>query len=832
MSATDEPDALDPRLRAILDRMPVEPGVYLMKDKKGKIIYVGKARSLRARVRSYFSRSSSDNRAFIPLLARLLGDIETVVVENEKEALLLENNLIKQHQPRFNVKLVDDKSYIVLRLDPHATYPRLEVTRRIGSDGARYFGPYHSATSCRQTLHVVNRHFKLRTCSDQVLASRKRPCLQFQIKRCDAPCVFSVPAELYAEQVRDVTLFLEGKDQELVARLRGRMKDAAGRQEYEVAASVRDQIGSLEKTLTEQHVVSEAQRDQDVFGFFREGASVEIAVLHVRLGKLLGRRTFSFGGQEFPDEEIVSSFVSLYYDLGSYIPDEVLLPCSIEDAETKSEWLRERRGSSGQKGRVRAVEVLCPQRGPRAKLLELAVKNAQASFVSRRDKTKDAEEALKKMQERLGLKRFPKRIECYDVSHIQGAATVASMVVFIDGEPAKAEYRRFKVRTATNDDFAAMYEVLSRRFRRALKPEPGEPISKWALPDLVVIDGGRGQLGTAMAALRDAGADLGLSGLDVIGLAKEREEPEAEAVGALQQAVAGEDGALQQEVSDGNAALQQGAGDGDAALQQASEKKLKSGTTGSTAAKKQRRTRHAGFHPRAAGDARTPDRVFLPRIKDAIPLRANTAELYVLSRIRDEAHRFAITYHRTLRKNRTLRSALADVPGVGTKRQRELLRRFGSVRKIREATVEELAQAPGMSRAAAEAVRRFFDADQAPAAGETGRTAPGEDAEGAAAAAFAEAQAGDATSGETADFEVMPANGGGEGVVAASHKKRRGHSQVKSIDAEDVVEDAAFAELLELADENETPMIGAVAGDPAVPETTGGSDDNAGPGST
>ena len=629
-------DTLDPRLRAILDRIPVEPGVYLMKDKKGKVIYIGKARSLRSRVRSYFTRGSSDSRAFVSLLGRLLGDIETVVVNNEKEALLLENNLIKQHQPRFNVKLVDDKNYLVLRLDPTARYPRLEVTRKIGTDGARYFGPYHSATSCRQTLHVVNRHFKLRTCSDQVLDSRQRPCLQYQIKRCDAPCVFPVPAEQYAEQVRDVALFLEGKDQELVARLRARMKEAAGRMEFEVAASVRDQIASLERTLTEQRVVSEEQRDQDVFGFFREGASVELAVMHVRQGKLLGRRTFSFGGQEFPDEEIVSSFVSLYYDLGSYIPDEVLLPCSIEDADTKAEWLRERRAGTGQRGRPRAVEVLTPQRGPRAALVALGNKNAEASYVSRRDKTKDNEDALAKMQERLSLRRLPRRIECYDVSHIQGAAAVASMVVFLDGEPARAEYRRFKIRNTTNDDYAALYEVLARRFRRAAHPDPDEPAGKWSPPDLVVIDGGKGQLGAALAALRDVNVDLGPSGLDVIGLAKEREPDE--------------DAASQQATSDGDAATQQGP-------EPPPEKTKKK-------PKPRGKTRHAGFHPREAGDARTPDRVYLPRIKDPVPLRPNTAELYVLSRIRDEAHRFAVTFHKKLREKGTIRSQLAEIPGV------------------------------------------------------------------------------------------------------------------------------------------------------------------------
>jgi excinuclease ABC subunit C len=645
---SDALDTVAPELREVLDRIPAEPGVYLMKDKKGRVVYVGKAASLRQRVRSYFTRSG-DARAFVALLGRMLGDIETVVTNNEKEALLLENNLIKQHQPRFNVKLVDDKNYLVLRLDTAARYPRLEVVRRLGSDGARYFGPYHSATSCRQTLQVVNRHFKLRTCSDQVLESRARPCLQYQIKRCDAPCVFDVPVEQYADQVRDVCLFLEGKDSELIARLRARMKDAASQQAYEVAASVRDQITSLEKTLTEQRVVSAEQRDQDVVGFHREGGNVEIAVLYLRQGKLLGRRTFSFVGQEFPDEEIVSSFVSLYYDLGSFVPDEVLLPCSIEDAAVKAEWLRERRAQAaeGERRGGRAVEVLAPQRGPRARLVELANKNAASSFASRRDRGRDAEESLARLQERLGLKRLPRRIECFDVSHIQGAATVASMVVFTDGEPDKKEYRHFKVKSVTNDDFAAMYEVLARRFRRSVKQaEAGE--RRWPLPDLLVVDGGKGQLATALAALRDSGVDLGHAGIDVVGLAKES--------------------------VDG------------------------------------RPTHNRDGATRKGGDAAThkPDRVFLPRLKDPVPLRPNSAELFVLSRIRDEAHRFAVTFHRSLRGRRTLRSALGDVPGVGAKRQRELLRRFGSVRRVAEATVDELAAAPGMTRTAAEAVHRFL----------------------------------------------------------------------------------------------------------------------------
>jgi excinuclease ABC subunit C len=641
-------DEISERLQEILARVPTDPGVYLMKDRKGRIIYVGKAANLKARVRSYFNRT--DTRDFVPLLGRILGDIETVVVNNEKEALLLENNLIKQHQPRFNVKLADDKNFLVLRLDPKARYPRLEVTRRIGQDGAKYFGPYHSATSCRATLAVVNRHFKLRTCTDHVLNSRKRPCLQYQIKRCDAPCVYPITDEEYGKQVQDVALFLDGKDDELLKRLNGRMREAAASEQYEIAGAVRDQIKALERTLEEQRVVSTDFRDQDVFGLYREGEFVEVVVLSIRNGKLMGRRNFSLKGQEFPTQEILSSFVSLYYDLGAFIPDEVLLPEAVEDVAAKAEWLSEKRGAR------RGVEVLVPQRGPRHDLIVLAQKNAASSFVTRRDKSRDAEAAMAKLQQRLSLKRLPRRVECFDISHIQGTATVASMVVFLDGEPAKSEYRTFKVKTATNDDFASMYEVLSRRFRRskAAEAKEGEPKKGWVTPDLLVIDGGKGQLSTAVAALRDAQIDLGMNGIDVVALAKERLGPRPK------------DGA--------------GA---------------------------------AGDYSDEKGE-KQPDRVFRMNAKDPMKLRPNSAEMYLLSRIRDEAHRFAVTFHKKLRRRRTLRSALEDVPGVGQKRKRELLKHFGSLKKVRAASVEELQQAPGMSRAAAEAVVRYFRGEPDP----------------------------------------------------------------------------------------------------------------------
>jgi excinuclease ABC subunit C len=628
----------------LLSRLPTDPGVYLMKDRKGKVIYVGKAKDVRARVAQYFR--GQDERTFIAtgLLERLLGDIETMVVTNEKEALLLENHLIKQHQPRFNVKLTDDKQYLVLRIDPKAEWPRVEVGRRIQDDGAKYFGPYHSASSARETLRLVNRHFQLRTCTDHVLHNRKRPCILHQIKRCPAPCVYPVPPESYAEQVEDAALFLSGKKDELVPRLRARMKEAAGHLEYERAGQLRDQIGAVENTLTKQVVVQHELVDTDVIGFTRNADLVEVVVLFMRQGKLMGRRAFQLKDQEFPDGEVIRGFLLRYYELGTFVPDEVLLPIDIEDAPALAEWLREVRGAR--------VDVLTPQRGGKVKLLELAEKNAASSAASRKGSA-DALASLAKLEKRLSLRALPRRIECFDIAHLQGAATVASMVVFRDGEPETASYRRFRIKTVTNDDFASMYEVLSRRFRRARDGVPG-----WEAPDLLVVDGGKGQLGTALAALKDLGIEISADkGFDVIGLAKERDD--------------------------------------------------------------------------ATGEEQ-PDRVFLRGVKDPIKLRPNSTELFLLARIRDEAHRFANTYHRQLRGKRTLRSSLDDVPGVGDKRKKLLLRHFGSLKKIKEADVDTLAKVPGMSRKAAEAVHRFLFQEAAPGEA-TGVTASIVEEEGGAA---------------------------------------------------------------------------------------------------
>jgi excinuclease ABC subunit C len=606
------------------ERIPTAPGVYLFKDAAGKVVYVGKAKNLRTRVRQYF-RPGGDERFFVAagLLGRVMADASTVVVDNEKEALLLENHLIKRHQPRFNVNLRDDKQYLVLRIDPQASYPRVEVVRNIKDDKARYFGPYHSATSCRETLRTLNRHFQLRTCSDHVLQSRQRPCLQYQIKRCPGPCVFPIDRDAYAQQVEDVMMFLEGKNAHLLERLRGRMQAKAEAEEFEAAAQLRDAVAAIDKTLARQSVVQEQFVDQDVFGMARDADVVEVVVLFIRAGKLVGRRGFRVREQEFADAEVLGNFVQQYYATGTFIPDEVIVPTLPEEADVIADWLGTSRG--------KRVKILEPRRGHRTRLLSLAQKNAAASMVSRGKSEADALAALAKMQERLGLRRLPRRIECYDIAHIQGASTVASRVVFVDGEPDRSLYRKFKIKTVTNDDFASMYEVLSRRFKRALDSD--DPA--WQAPDLLVIDGGKGQLGTAVAALGDVGIRLDSErGFDVIGLAKERDD-----------------------------------------------------TAGVT----------------------QPDRVYLRNIKEPIRLRANTTELYVLSRIRDEAHRFANTYHRQHRKRQTLRSALDDIPGIGAKRRRTLLRHFGSLKQIKAASVDELAAVDGMSRKAAEAVRAFFD---------------------------------------------------------------------------------------------------------------------------
>ena len=652
-----------------LDALPPQPGVYLFKDKKGAVVYVGKAKSLRARVRSYFQEAQGDLRAFIPVLQRTIGDLETIVAANEKEATILENNLIKEHRPRYNVKLRDDKDFITLKLGggrdgrEASPWPRLEVVRRPTPDGARYFGPYHSATAARRTLHLVNKHFQLRTCSDTEFASRKRPCLQHQIKRCPGPCVLPVDRAFYAEQVDAVAKFLEGRHDELSRELQEKMKRAAHDMRFELAAIYRDQLRAIDKVRQEQRVVTIDDIDRDVLGFYREGELVEIAILHVRAGKLKDVGTYSIKQTEIPDEEIVAAFLAQHYGaslrkpeeddvaavLPALVPDEVILPREPEGMEGIAEWLTERARHK--------VSLILPKRGHRIDLLTMANDNARHSFAEKQRHNDDVEERLRDLQERLRLPAPPRRIECCDISHLGGGDTVGAIVAMRDGELDKKRYRTFNVRRdalrqpnatveSLNDDYGSMYEVLARRFRRVIKAEtlaegvdprpaaseggsPGEAESEWDAPDLFVVDGGRGHLAVALAAAHD----LGLHDLSVVAIAKERE---------------------------------------------------------------------------ILGGETLADRVYLPGQKNPIALKSNTTSLFLLARLRDEAHRFSNRARLRIGKRRRFHSPLDDVKGLGDKAKKALLQHIGNLAAIRAADDSALLAVPGVMPRHVKALRTAY----------------------------------------------------------------------------------------------------------------------------
>lgn len=592
-----------------LDSLPGRPGVYLMRDGSGKVIYVGKAKDLRARVRAYFR--SGDGRSQIKFLLRRVEDVETLVTSNEKEALILENNLIKQYKPRYNILLKDDKSYLSIKVNVQHAWPRILATRKIVKDGSRYFGPYASAFAVRETLDIVERHFLLRNCTEHNFKNRARPCLQYQIKRCPGPCVLPVDPKEYQENLRQALLFIEGKRQELVEELRRKMQEKSDALEFEAAAKIRDQIQAVEKTVEKQRMVSHWGGDQDIFGLYREGGFIEVQVLFVRQGKLTGNQAYSLDDLEFSDAEVMESLLTQFYQGDRFAPDEILLGVELEDREVREEYLSERKGKS--------VSILCPQRGDKRQLLEMAVQNARQSFFERHDEEKRREKMLLELQERLRLRNYPQRIECFDISAIHGAHAVGSMVTFFNGEADKKRYRQYRIRTVRadsgGDDFAMMYEVLKRRFSRG--------IQEGDLPDLVVVDGGKGQLAMALAAMRE----LGVKDVDVAALAKMRVQPSA----------------------------------------------------------------------RSPEIQRTEERVFLPGQSNPVTLRRNSNALFLLQRVRDEAHRFAITYHKKLRTRRTLYSALDRIPGIGGARKRALLRHFGSIKRIEEATLEDLLKVPSVN---------------------------------------------------------------------------------------------------------------------------------------
>lgn len=511
-----------------LKALPARPGCYVFRDGAGAVLYIGKAKSLRARVRSYFQEGQSDARGFIPLLQKHLADFDTVVTRTEKEAAILENSLIKENRPRYNIKLRDDKEFLTLRLSLDHDWPRLELVRRPAADKARYFGPYHSATAARRTLNLIEKHFQLRTCTDRELQSRSRPCLQFQIKRCLAPCVYEVDRGRYAEQVRAVSLFLDARHDELTRELEARMAEAARTLEYELAALYRDQLRAVSLVREAQRVVAVSDRDQDVLGLYREGDLVELSLLCVRSGRVIEASSFSHKKVELPDDELVGSFLREHYGAdglsAGLIPDEVVVPVLPEGSAGVAEWLSERRQALAREdgARARKVEIVAPERGAKRQLLELAADNARHAFDEKRRSAEDMDVRLEQLKEKLRLPVVPRRIECVDISHLGGQDTVGAIVSFRDGAPDKKRYRTYHVKGVSDgDDYGAMYEVLARRFRRGRAAEDGDEKTEWELPDLLVVDGGRGQLAVALAAA----GDLGLHELSVVGLAKERENP-------------------------------------------------------------------------------------------------------------------------------------------------------------------------------------------------------------------------------------------------------------------------------------------------------------------
>ncbi len=651
---------MEPALRKTLDELPAEPGCYLMKDRAGEVVYVGKAANLRSRVRQYFD-GGGDDRIFIPLLEGLLGRIDVIVTRSEKEAVLLENELIKRHKPRFNVRLRDDKDFIVLRLDESHPYPRLEVrrAREKRRPGARIFGPYSSASSIRETLRIVNRHFQLRTCSDHVFEHRRRPCILFQIHRCPAPCVYDVPREDYRQSVEDAVEFLEGRESDLVERLGARMEEAARALRFEDAARLRDQLGAVERSLEKQRVLMADGADRDAIGLYREGPEVVLQVLSMRAGKLQDSRGYPFREQEFPDEEILSSFLSLYYERNG-APDEVLVPVEPVQADALADVLSERRGSR--------VLLLTPRRGAKADLLDVAARNAQQGFRSWHERDERREKALAALARALRLARPPRWMECYDISTFQGAVAVGSGVSMRDGEPDKGSYRRYKVKGVSGqDDFAMLHEVVARRLRRA--------VAEGQFPDLIVVDGGKGQLAAALAAAKD----LGVATSPVAGIPG---APFVEMVGLAKARLVGPAGLGTARFVGRRARRGRAEAYADAA-----------------------EAKDSGF---VSEMARSPERVFLPGRKEPVVLRQNSAELLVLARLRDEAHRFAIAFHRKLMRERNFQSVLEEIPGVGEGRKRALLRHFGSLKRVKEASADEIAEVEGFGTAQAAAVHEFF----------------------------------------------------------------------------------------------------------------------------
>lgn len=619
-----------------------EPGVYLMKNKEGDIIYIGKAKNIRSRIRSYFN-PDNDKRLIIPTLIRQLEDIELILTASEHEAFLLENILIKQHQPRFNVRLRDDKDYVSIRVNISHQFPRLEIIRRRKKtkDDALYFGPYTSVKDVRETIKLIRKIFPLRNCKETMFKSRTRPCIQYEIKRCLAPCVKKISKEDYAEILNNAIMFLKGEGEELIKTLKKNMEKLSDKMEFEKASVLRDQIKAIEHSLSTQNIVLKKWDNRDIFGLASDELNTIVAIISYRNGNLVSTREFVFKSYFQAPEEIISSVIMQFYDSTADIPEEILIDREIEDAPSIENTLSEKKG--------RKVLVISPQRGEKTELISLAQKNAAAKLELKRRNEQDIDTALKEIQQTLKLPRIPKHIEAFDISNMQGAFAVGSMVAFKNGEPDKAQYRRYKIKTvAASNDFAMMREVIDRRYKRAV-------MENLPLPDLLLIDGGKGQLEMAYEVLNE----LNLTNLPVAAIAKSR--PDETLL----------DSYLSPYITSPENA--------DKLIQN-----------------------------KFMENPKTIDRFFIPGRKNPIFFNIGSFGLRLLMKVRDEAHRFAVDYHRRLMKNQRFSSVLEEIPGIGPKQKKRLLKIFGSLQAVKEANVETLMSVGNLTEDLAKKVYKFF----------------------------------------------------------------------------------------------------------------------------
>lgn len=615
--ATDKTIKSD-NLSRKLQHLPDNPGVYLMKDREGRIIYVGKARSLKNRVRSYFQESRYASLKVDTMVSQIL-DLEYIVTDSELEALILEGTLIKKHKPKFNVVLKDDKNFPYLKLTLHEEFPRVIAVRKIKKDGALYFGPYIPSNAMWRTLKLLHKIFPIRQCTYNISFNcMERPCLDYQIGQCIGPCAAMCTREEYDRLVQEVRLFLEGKKEDLIVSLKVKMEEKAAHLEFEQAAKIRDQIVAIQKVMERQKVISMGFENQDILAYATQGDLVNVQMFFIRNGMLVGRSDFNLTQSNDPENTgVLTSFVKQFYAKEVFIPEEIVLPEPIVDQAILSEWLSKRKG--------KRVSFVVPQRGKKKKLVTMAFKNAELALREKIETSlEEGPEVLEKLQKSLGLKNFPTRIEAFDMSNIQGGQAVGSLVVWKNGKSARSEYKKFKVKYVQGpDDFGMMREVVQRRYSRVQK-------ERLEMPDLIVIDGGKGQLGAALEVLEK----LRISYPDVIGLAK--------------------------------------------------AKGVKYSET-------------------------DVERIFLKPEGEPLILSREARELQLLQRIRDEAHRFAITYHRSLRKKEALRSILDEIPGIGPQRKKLLLKHFGSVEKIKEASVDDLQRVPSINKKLAETIKQFLN---------------------------------------------------------------------------------------------------------------------------